>query len=52
MQYRLTEIFSLDNAILDGAFCAFPCFFLVSVISRTIKKSVSSLDGCVDGLML
>lgn len=52
MHYRLTEIFSLDDAILDSTFRAFPCLFLVSVISRAIKEPISSFYGCVDGLML
>jgi hypothetical protein len=39
------QIFTLNSTSLNGAFNAFTDLFLVSVISGTIEKSVSSLNS-------
>ena len=52
MRFRLTEIFSLDDAFFDGLSYALSRFFLVSVVPGAIKESVTGLDGGVDGLTI
>jgi hypothetical protein len=44
------EIFALNESFGNGAVNSISNFFLVSIIASTVKKTVTSLDGCKDGV--
>jgi hypothetical protein len=39
------EIFSLDEALIQGSLDTLSYFLLIAVIGSSIKESVTSLDG-------
>jgi len=48
----LTQIFPLDNALAQSATNSFSSLFFVSIVTSTIKESVSCFDGFINGLYI